>query len=840
MQNKLTSILLLLILTASPVLSSPGTSNLLVNGDFESSNSSRIAGWQVKGKVELRRTGGKTWQHFQARFNAGKESLVQVVFEVKQGSTGTLWLDNFRPSGGISLVNPSLEDVGSDGKPTGWSISDSTASLDTTMKNDGQRSLKITHKNEAVPSTYLIQKFAVEPGKQYSLDMDVAVSEDFGGEARMLIFNSTAAFSMQENLEELLVSELVAMRDRCGSALAELFPAAGIPVSLDQQITTTPNRNLSLTMDIQRQGFAGTVKITASDTKSGDVLKSVTLDSKKDQWENVSLPLVSQSGKVSVNILAEGTGRVRLDNVEVSSPRVMPDLQYVRWLQSSENYRLPTKLGVKVEGAAGTVINGAIELLSKDLGKLGVSVENDSSRPGISIKIGSQYAVKGKGPESYRLTVNRKGVSVSSGTQSGAFYGVMTLLQLIASQDGKAYVAACEVTDYPDFPIRAMMYADAEQSARWKSNMLFYSTGYPDTPAERADLAKVISKSNRLNLKLVPFMMGLSAGYYVESKNPNLAVGIWQKDEQITLSGTSPTSLKYPWVIRTGLTDIVLKSSDGAITYEAGKDYTIIDGDMHYNYDQPNPRLFTVSRTTESRIPDGGAVLASYDYVSHFRESSGRKEVHIPYCFEEPQVKELMAAFCRNIVAEFKLEYINVAHDLEEFPPAAAMIATDSRTINAGKNPIDHLVESLNFVNAASKQGNAKTHIVMWAGTVNDFSKQAVDRLSKDMIVNVWGYDASFPIGPGKESIEFWMKHGFQTMGLAWHNLRNVRSWAQIISKARKKGYPCLGLVGSAWPDLSYDISSGGLMETARVSWRVPRKGDKGYVQVPEMVNIKR
>ncbi len=827
---------ILLLLLAALAIYSPASANVLVNGDFEKSSGSQVPGWQVKGKVEARKTGGKAWQRFQARFNSGDQTEVQVFFEVKQGSTGSLWIDNFKPSGGLTVANPSFEEAGADGKLAGWSVAEATTSLDTAMKSDGSRSLKISHKNEAVPTTSVMQRLTVEPNKQYRIDMDIALSDDFGGEGRMLIFSAAGSYSMQENLEELMVSELTAMRDRCGEAMLEILPAQGEPVSLQQMVKTTPNQNLSLSLDVQRRGFAGSVKITASDTGTGAVLKSVTLDAKRDQWETVALPLVSKSGKVSLSIVADGSGKVRLDNVDLGLPQVMPDLQKVNWLPSTENYKLPAKLGATVEGLPDGALSGAMELVTKDLAKLGVEFGVGS---GVTVKVGPKYVVKGKGSESYMMGIDRKGIRISAGTQSGAFYGLMTLLQLISSQDGQAYATACEVTDYPDFPVRGMMYADAEQIARWKCNLLFYSSGYPDTPKDRADLGATIAEATEFNLKLAPFMLGLHGGYYVEGKNPNLAVGIWQKDEPITLSGTSDTPLKNPWVIRTGLTDVTLKSADGSTIYEIGKDYTVIDGDMHYNYDQASPKPFAVARTAASRIPDGASVLASYDYVSHYRDAMpGRKETHIPYCFEEPQVKQLMTDYVKTLVSEFKLEYINVAHDLEEFGPAFHMIATDSRTIKAGKTPVGELVGSVNLCASAAKQGSEKVESVLWAGNVNPFSKEAAPGISKDLIVNVWGYDAMFPNGPGKEAIEFWTKYDHQTMGLAWYNLRNVRGWAQIIDKARKKGYPCIGLVGSAWADLPYEISSGGLMETARVSWRVPRKGEKGWVEVPEMADL--
>ena len=75
----------------------------------------------------------------------------------------------------------------------------------------------------------------------------------------------------------------------------------------------------------------------------------------------------------------------------------------------------------------------------------------------------------------------------------------------------------------------------------------------------------------------------------------------------------------------------------------------------------------------------------------------------------------------------------------------------------------------------------------------------------------------------------YWTKLGFETSVMSWENLRNVRGWARVVAEARRKGYPCIGMIGSNWAK-----RDGGFQETAIVSWRIPREGEPGFVSLPE------
>ncbi|MBC7288857.1 MAG: beta-N-acetylhexosaminidase, partial [Armatimonadetes bacterium] len=60
-----------------------------------------------------------------------------------------------------------------------------------------------------------------------------------------------------------------------------------------------------------------------------------------------------------------------------------------------------------------------------------------------------------RGPEGYRLRVDRQGARLSSSTDAGLFYAAQTLAQLVRP-DGT--IPCLEITDWPDYPIRGIQY----------------------------------------------------------------------------------------------------------------------------------------------------------------------------------------------------------------------------------------------------------------------------------------------------------------------------------------------------------------------------------------------
>ena len=79
-----------------------------------------------------------------------------------------------------------------------------------------------------------------------------------------------------------------------------------------------------------------------------------------------------------------------------------------------------------------------------------------SQQANVKLKIAKIAESKSK--EAYKLTVSKKGISITANDSAGLFYGVQTLRQLITVKSGEVSVPHCSIVDYPAFGIRGFMH----------------------------------------------------------------------------------------------------------------------------------------------------------------------------------------------------------------------------------------------------------------------------------------------------------------------------------------------------------------------------------------------
>lgn len=828
-------IMVLVTLLTTGVLKA--TKNYIQNGDIELVTGNKLVGWNSSGNVKPEAV-DKGWIRKTLRFNSGKHRKTDIFFYGHKGSFGSIWVDNIVCSK-LKITNASFEEIDSNGRPASWKgdykkdvhIGKVALFSDSTLASDGKRSVRITFKNEAVSTTRIWQNVQLQPNQEYVISYDILIGDDFQGEVHAAAYSGAAHITA--NYIATSIEDILATRDRCEKYFAVMTATKVLPAEIFKDILVEPNMNLRASVDLCNKTFKGIVSLVIEDAVSGKILKKMEIKNLKDEWQTLQMRFQSKSAKIRIRLSARGNGMIQADNIEVTYPQIIPPIQNAKWLPTTENFSIPSQLKVSVQGVSGKAIEGGLKLLEKDLKKFGVVVEK--TNPGDSslhILIGPEYEIKGKGDESYYLRVNKKGITIKAKKQAGAFYGLMSILQLIEEKEKKPVLLACDVTDYPDMPLRGAMYNDMEQAARWKINTFVESSGYIDTAKNRKFIHERVELCQSLNMDYVPYFLTLLGGGYVQKINPNLAAGIWIQDEKVTLNGTETTYLKHPYIIRTELSDIKLYSSDNHTVYKPNVDYKVINGTMGFNYG-PSSKPFGVVRTAKSKIPDGATIFASYDYVDHYRESVGRADVHIPYCPVEPQAKKLMGDHIANLFKEFPFKYAMLSHCLEEFRPAEAHLETDSRVIKSNKKPIDLLAEDAAFLHHKIKEVRPDGKNMIWAGHVNDYSRAAEPKLPKDIHVVIWNYESNWAEKAGPESLSFWSKAGFETSGMTWYNLRNIWGWAQLGAKARAKGWPFLGLINAAWQ--SGPNPTGGFKDTAIVSWKIPKKGEKRFVELKKI-----
>ncbi|MFT4092083.1 MAG: beta-N-acetylhexosaminidase [Niabella sp.] len=113
-----------------------------------------------------------------------------------------------------------------------------------------------------------------------------------------------------------------------------------------------------------------------------------------------------------------------------------------------------TSIRISGESLAGVAAYLQYELLADK--RLPLSIGNITGTPAINISISRS----GKSPaEGYRLNISKERIDITAGSEKGAFYGVISLLQLIKTQDSSELIKipAWNIEDKPLYTWRGLM-----------------------------------------------------------------------------------------------------------------------------------------------------------------------------------------------------------------------------------------------------------------------------------------------------------------------------------------------------------------------------------------------
>ena len=110
-----------------------------------------------------------------------------------------------------------------------------------------------------------------------------------------------------------------------------------------------------------------------------------------------------------------------------------------------------TKIYIDPSADPGSIV--FFKTIVKGLANFDLEIGATAATNSIQLHIDST-AVPQK--EGYLLTVNKNGVSIKGHDNSGLFYGVQSLIQLLKQQNELVKIPFCEITDYPRFGYRGM------------------------------------------------------------------------------------------------------------------------------------------------------------------------------------------------------------------------------------------------------------------------------------------------------------------------------------------------------------------------------------------------
>lgn len=107
------------------------------------------------------------------------------------------------------------------------------------------------------------------------------------------------------------------------------------------------------------------------------------------------------------------------------------------------SYTIPAKIGVQYTGVANA---DNFNKLLKELPFIDVN-----QKRGLNLKVSGDMSAKEEG---YHLVVSKDGITITSTTERGIFYGIQTLIQIIESSP--AEIPFMEITDQPRFVYRGL------------------------------------------------------------------------------------------------------------------------------------------------------------------------------------------------------------------------------------------------------------------------------------------------------------------------------------------------------------------------------------------------
>lgn len=258
-------------------------------------------------------------------------------------------------------------------------------------------------------------------------------------------------------------------------------------------------------------------------------------------------------------------------------------------------------------------------------------------------------------------------------------------------------------------------------------------------------------------------------------------VGIWGGQsgkfwvDDWTLEEVGPINVLH----RPG-TPVTVKSEDGSVTYEEGKDYApLVDPDFSFwNIDRPAPPLKLLPG---SRIRDGQRLRVSWYHPMVIYESQ------VTVCMAEPTLYDIYEHEAKLLWE--RLRFNKVILSMDEVRMGGTCAACE------GKEMAKLLGECVTKQAQILRKINPKVQVYVWSDMFDpnhnahanyylvqgDFTG-SWKHIPKDTIIAVWGGS------PRPESLNFFAREGFRTLVACYYdapNLDEVKGWHELAQKTK-------------------------------------------------------
>lgn len=231
-------------------------------------------------------------------------------------------------------------------------------------------------------------------------------------------------------------------------------------------------------------------------------------------------------------------------------------------------------------------------------------------------------------------------------------------------------------------------------------------------------------------------------------------------------------------VLRRPGTPVTVKSEDGSVTYEEGKDYAPLQDPQFspYRIEQNAPPLRLLP---DSRIQDGQMLRVSWYHPMVIHDSQ------VTICMAEPEVYEIWDHEAK-LLAE-KLHPRRILLNMDEVRMGGTCVAC------RGKDMAKLLGECITKQVQILRRHNPNVEIYIWSDMLDpnhnahgdyylvegDFTG-SWNHVPKDLIIAVWGG------APREKSLQFFAEQGFRTLVACYYdadNLDTTKGWLQLAQQ---------------------------------------------------------
>jgi len=235
-------------------------------------------------------------------------------------------------------------------------------------------------------------------------------------------------------------------------------------------------------------------------------------------------------------------------------------------------WRLDLHTGVKADDVAVESLKEGLSSRYKitlDVGAHGQGKAIELAIQPASVEVGKATDKNKQALEeqAYKLELGSDGIRITANAETGLFYGVETLVQLVKPAEGKLWLPAGEITDWPDLEQRNILWEDLfhvehvdvlkgalRQAAFYKINgfvlKLDSHFAFPSAPAlvdpsalSPAQLQELTNYGLRYHVQLIPYLDGPAHIPWI-LKHPEYANLREFPDSNYELCVTNPDSYK--------------------------------------------------------------------------------------------------------------------------------------------------------------------------------------------------------------------------------------------------------------------------------------------------------